>query len=194
MEETKKDYSKKILTIPNALSLFRLLLIPVIIWLYRVREDYVWTVIVLVLSGVTDIADGIIARHFGMISDFGKAFDPVADKLTQMAVLYCLIARFPHMVIPLVMLAIKEVFAGITGLIVIHKAKVVPGADWHGKATTASLYTMMAIHIIWYNISGTFSDILIGVCVGVMLMSFIFYGIRNIKMITKAKQEAKATK
>ncbi len=49
----------------------------------------------LLLSGVTDLADGFIARHFHMISDLGKVLDPVADKLTQAAVLFCLITRFP---------------------------------------------------------------------------------------------------
>lgn len=189
MAENKKDYQKKILTIPNALSLFRLCLIPVIIWLYRVREDYLWTMLVLILSGITDIADGIIARRFGMISDFGKAFDPVADKLTQLAVLFCLVSRFRHMMLPLVLLAVKEVFAGITGLLVIHKTDVVLGADWHGKATTVSLYAMMAIHIIWFRIPPMVSDILIGICVGIMLMSFVLYAIRNIKAIKRGKAD-----
>ncbi len=187
MAKSKKDYQKKILTIPNALSLFRLCLIPVIIWLYRVQENYLWTILVLILSGITDIADGIIARRFGMISDFGKAFDPIADKLTQLAVLFCLIARFPHMMIPLVLLVVKELFAGITGLMVIRKANLVLGADWHGKATTVSLYIMMTIHIMWFQIPAAISDILISVCVGIMLMSFVLYAIRNIKIIVKGK-------
>lgn len=75
-------YQKKILTIPNILSFFRLCLIPVIIWLYTEKQDYFWTLLVLLLSAVTDIVDGIIARKCNMISDFGKAFDPIADKLT----------------------------------------------------------------------------------------------------------------
>ena len=187
MTENKTDYQKKILTIPNVLSLFRLCLIPVIIWLYRFREDYLWTMLVLTLSGITDIADGIIARRFGMISDFGKALDPVADKLTQLAVLFCLVARFPHMMVPLVLLAVKELFTGITGLMVIRKTKVVMGADWHGKATTVSLYIMMVIHIVWFQIPAAISNILIGICVGIMLMSFALYAIRNIKIIAKGK-------
>ena len=73
-------YQKKIITIPNILSFFRLCLIPVIVWLYTVKQDYLWTLLILLLSAITDIVDGIIARKFNMISDFGKAFDPVADK------------------------------------------------------------------------------------------------------------------
>ena len=63
---------EQILTIPNLLSLFRLLLIPAIIWLYCEKEDYLAAAIMTVLSGLTDIADGIIARKFHLVSDLGK--------------------------------------------------------------------------------------------------------------------------
>jgi len=72
----------QILTIPNLLSLVRLLMIPMIIWLYCEKEDYVAAAVMIVLSGLTDIADGIIARKFHLVSDLGKILDPVADKLT----------------------------------------------------------------------------------------------------------------
>lgn len=141
------------------------------------------TLIILVLSGVTDIVDGIIARKCNMISDFGKAFDPVADKLTQMAMLFCLVSRFPYMMIPFVLLVVKEVFTGITALITIKRINTVKGAVWHGKLTTVVLYSMMAIHLLWYNIPRTVSLILVGICIGIMLMSFILYAIQNIKAI-----------
>ena len=176
-------YQKKIITIPNILSFFRLCLIPVIVWLYTVKQDHFLTLIILVLSGVTDIVDGIIARKCNMISDFGKAFDPVADKLTQMAMLFCLVSRFPYMMIPFVLLVVKEVFTGITALITIKRTNTVKGAVWHGKLTTVALYSMMAIHLLWYNIPRAVSLILVGICIGIMLMSFILYAIQNIKAI-----------
>ncbi len=182
-EESTNKYQKKILTIPNILSLFRLCLIPVIVWLYKYRQDYLWTLLILILSGLTDIVDGIIARKCNMISDFGKAFDPVADKLTQIAMLYCLVSRFPYMAVPLVLLVIKEVFTGITALISIKRTSTVKGAVWHGKLTTVALYSMMAIHLLWYNMPKTISLILVGICIGIMFMSFILYAIQNIKAI-----------
>ena len=176
-------YQKKILTIPNVLSFFRLCLIPVIMWLYIGKQDYLWTLIILILSGVTDVVDGIIARKCNMISDFGKAFDPVADKLTQMATLFCLISRFHYMIYPFVILVFKEVCTGITSLISIKRTNTVKGAVWHGKLTTVSLYAMMALHLIWYNMPHTISLIMVGVCIGIMLMSFIMYTVQNIKAI-----------
>ncbi len=183
VKDSTKNYQKKIITIPNILSFFRLCLIPVIVWLYTVKQDYFWTLLILLLSAITDIVDGIIARKCNMVSDFGKALDPVADKLTQMAMLFCLVSRFPYMMIPFVLLVIKEVFTGITALITIKRTNTVKGAVWHGKMTTVSLYAMMAIHVIWFNIPHTVSLILVGTCIGIMLMSFILYSIRNIKAI-----------
>ena len=176
-------YQKKILTIPNILSFFRLCLIPIIIWLYIEKKDYFWTLMTLLLSALTDIIDGIIARKCNMISDFGKAFDPIADKLTQIAMLFCLVSRFKYMMIPLALLIVKEVCTGITSLISIKRTCTVKGAVWHGKLKTVALYSMMAIHLIWFNIPNTLSLILVGVCIGIMLMSFIMYSIQNIKAI-----------
>ena len=133
---TKKQ---QIFTIPNLLSFFRLLLIPVIVWLYCDRHAYGWTLSVLILSGLTDIADGYIARRWNLISDFGKALDPVADKLTQIATLWCLVSRFSYMWLPLGILLIKELFTGIMSLYAVKKSGQVKGADWHGKLCTATV-------------------------------------------------------
>lgn len=181
--DSVNKYQKKIITIPNILSFFRLCLIPVIMWLYIKRKDYLWTLIVLILSGITDIVDGIIARKCNMVSDFGKALDPVADKLTQIATLFCLISRFPYMIYPFAILVFKEICTGITSLISIKRTNTVKGAVWHGKLTTVSLYAMMAIHLLWYNMPHTISLIMVGVCIGIMLMSFIMYTVQNVKAI-----------
>lgn len=178
----------KIITIPNLLSLFRLCLIPLFVWLYCTKKDYQMTAVILLVSGATDIVDGFIARKFNMISDLGKVLDPVADKATQAAMLLCLITRFPRMIVPLVLLVIKELYMGITGAMVIKKTGTVFGADWHGKVATCLLYTMMVLHVIWHNIPTVVSDILIGACVVMMLLSLVLYGIRNTKALQKAKK------
>lgn len=185
----ENKYKDKIITIPNILSVFRLLLIPVIIWLYIVRKDPVWTTVVLVLSGITDIVDGIIARKCHMVSDFGKAFDPVADKLTQIAMLFCLVSRFKWMLLPLCVMVVKEISAGIMGLLVIRKTGNVEGAVWHGKATTVSLYSMMIVHLVWYNIPGVISGILIGACTALALLSAFMYSRENLKKLRSGRND-----
>ena len=179
----------KIFTIPNILSFFRLGLIPVFMWLYCVEKNYIWTGIILILSGVTDTVDGFIARRFNMVSDLGKVLDPVADKLTQAAMLFCLLTRFPLMIIPLGLMVFKECFMGVTGFLVIQKTGKVFGADWHGKVNTWLLYAMMILHVFWYNIPDTVSRVLIGICVVMMMISLILYGKHNLKALKEENTE-----
>ena len=191
MKSTSNDtYNtrNKILTIPNMLSLFRLCLIPVIMWLYCVKENYLWAGIILIVSGITDTVDGFVARHFHMTSDLGKVLDPVADKLTQAAMLFCLLTRFPLMIVPLGIMVLKEFFMGVTGLMVIQKTGKVFGADWHGKVTTWLLYAMMILHVFWYNIPAALSRVLIAACVIMMLISLVLYGRHNLKALREDRK------
>ena len=189
-KEGNTDSSQsKILTIPNLLSFFRLCLIPVIMWLYCVERNYLWTGIILIISGLTDTVDGIIARKFNMISDLGKVLDPIADKVTQAAMLFCLLTRFPLMIAPLALMVVKEFFMGVTGLLVIQKTGKVFGADWHGKVNTWLLYAMMILHVFWYNIPDVVSKVLIGICVVMMLISLVLYGRHNLKALRETGTE-----
>ena len=188
MEQPEDRYKNKIITLPNALSFFSLCLIPLIVWQYVFKHNYDIALYLLVLSGLTDIADGIIARKFDMISDFGKAFDPIADKLTQIAMLLCLVTRFHNMWLPLILLVVKEVFAGVAGLMMARKG-VILGADWHGKATTVLLYGTMMVHLAWVNISAAASNILIGACTAMIILSGILYAIRNLKFLLSGVNE-----
>ena len=190
MVQDADRYKNKIITIPNILSFFRLCLIPVIVWLYCFEKAYGWATVTLVVSAVTDIVDGIIARKFNMISDFGKAFDPVADKLTQIITLFCLVTRFPLMAMPLVILTLKEIIAAILNLITIKKTGEVVAAVWHGKATTVLLYTTMIIHLVWWNIPRAVSNILVLICTVMMLVSAVLYTVNDIKLIKANKKRS----
>ena len=181
-------FKGKILTIPNLLSAVRILLIPVFIWFYLNDEDITASVVVLVLSGLTDALDGFIARHFDMVSDFGKALDPFADKLTQLAMLCCLVIRFPRMIWLIAVLCVKEIFVASTQLAVIHKNEVVLGADWHGKLTTILLYAVVILHLLWPDLPESLSFGLILLCIGMLLLSGVLYGIRNIRAVRDGKE------
>ncbi len=177
----KQSNNKHIFTIPNILSFLRLGMIPFIVWLYCFKAEYVLTGILLVLSGLTDIIDGFIARNFNMISDLGKVLDPIADKFTQGAMLLCLIFRFPLMIIPFFLMLAKELFMTISGYIIIKKRNKVLGADWHGKAATVCIFVMMILHVFWFEISKAVSTVSIVTCTIMIGLSFILYAIRNIK-------------
>lgn len=173
----------KILTIPNLLSLFRLILIPVIVWLYWVRKDYFPAGVLLIVSGLTDLADGYIARRFHAVSNVGKILDPIADKLTQAAMLFCLVTRFPLMAAPFGFLVIKEIFIGTTGLLMIRKTGKVVGADFHGKVATTLLYAMMILHIFWIDIPSAVSAVSILICLVSMAFTLLTYGSRNMRVL-----------
>lgn len=173
----------RVFTFPNILSFFCLCLIPVIIWSYCVEQNYLLAGSVLIVSGLTDIVDGFIARKFNMVSDLGKILDPIADKLTQAAMLLCLLLRFPLLWILLVLVLVKEIFMCITGLMVIKKTGSVYGAKWHGKVATCLLYATMILHVFWNEITPVVSIVSTLACAVMIVISFILYSIQNIKKL-----------
>ncbi len=198
--KNKVDYRsrltrKQIWTIPNILSFVRIALIPVIIWLYVGLGNHRAAFIVILVSSFTDILDGFIARHFNMITDFGKMIDPVADKLTQLAILFCLVSRFPLMILPLCIMCVKEIFSFVLRLHLFRKSEKVYGAVWHGKLNTVILYTVICAHIVFPNaICGLISTISILFSASFMIFSFTLYTVSCVQYLIKAKQEKEALK
>ena len=155
----------QVLTIPNFLSLLRLLMIPLIVWLYCVQHNRCAAAVTVLLSGLTDIADGMIARRFHMVS----------DKLTQGALMVCLLSAHGWMLWLLVLFIIKEMVMGITGLVVIRKKNMVNSAQWFGKVTTVVLYAVMILLFLFPNISETTANVMILICAAVVLISLVKY-------------------
>ena len=81
----KAIFEGKILTVPNLLSALRLCMVPLFLWIYLRLDEPLWAGGLLVISGITDTVDGWIARRFHQVSNLGKALDPFADKVTQIA-------------------------------------------------------------------------------------------------------------
>ena len=166
---------EQVLTIPNLLSAIRLALIPLIVWLYIGKQKYTAAAAVILISGATDLLDGFIARKFHMVSDLGKILDPVADKLTQAAVLLCLVLKFRWMCALMLLFAVKEIVMAVFGYLAIRKKNVVNSAKWYGKLTTAALYAVMLCLILFPGIPETAANALIGLCACIMLMSLLLY-------------------
>ena len=185
----KTIFKGKILTIPNLLSFLRLCMIPFIVWFYVGREDSLGTALLLLLSGFTDTLDGFIARRFNMISELGKALDPVADKLTQIAMMFCLMLRFPMMRWLFAVLVVKELFVGVTSLLAIQREGKVLGANWHGKITTTLLYATMILHLLWADMPAGITMGIILLCIVMIAFSGLLYGIRNFSSIFRERTE-----
>ncbi len=174
--------------LPNLLTLLRLWLILPIVLLYLWNHP-VWAAGFLVLSGLTDLADGFIARRFRLVSDVGKVLDPVADKLTQLAVLLCLAVRFPAFLHLFLLLLVKEAVLGVLGAAVIRRTGKVEGADWHGKVCTLLLYITMGVHFLWTEIPEAASYGTVFLCAGALLLSFALYGIRHFQHLSTFKRQ-----
>ena len=160
----KKIKKQDWLKIPNLLSYFRVLLIPFFVHSYLIAQDWNGHLIaagILFLSGVTDAIDGIIARRFNQVSDLGKLIDPVADKLTQVAVAAVLIVNWPIMAYLLVLFIFKEFSLFIINLLLLKKGQVIDGAMWFGKIGTIVFYCCMFILVISPSIDSTLLMVLI---------------------------------
>ena len=124
--------------IPNALTILRFILIPFII-LSIVKDEYINAFIFLTMSGLTDVLDGIIARKFNFITDFGKLVDPLADKATQVSILVALTLKD---IIPMwifVIVFIKE-FVMVSGASFLYGKELVVSSKWYGKLSTVLFY------------------------------------------------------
>ncbi len=133
------------MNVPNALSIFRIVLIPVFCIVYFWQNPYApfWAGLVLLLSFCTDILDGYIARKFNQITDLGKILDPVADKLTQVAVVLCLyFAKVVPLFVP-IFFAAKELIIMIGGALLMKDKSIVVSASWFGKVGTGLFYIIM---------------------------------------------------
>ena len=146
-----KDWKKELFTIPNILSLFRLLLIPVYVAIYLNADslaDYYIAAGILAVSCLTDLVDGKIARHFHMISTLGKFLDPLADKVTQFTLIICLTVRYPILWTIVGLFVVKEVFQLIAAAVNFRKGRVLKGALMTGKVCTTILFVSLVVMVL----------------------------------------------
>lgn len=139
-------------TIPNLLSLLRIVMVPIFAVLFY-NGEFLWAVFVLFLSGLSDTLDGKIARRFNQVSPLGKILDPIADKITQITIAIMLFIEFNKAQsdalrafswVFLVFL-IKEALMILGGAIMLACGLRPGAAEFYGKAATVAFYFIMGI-------------------------------------------------
>jgi cardiolipin synthase len=172
-----RELWRKNRSIPNLLSLMRIALIPFILIFFLQNND-IMAAILLTLSFFTDIIDGFIARRFNQITPLGQILDPIADKLTQAAVAFCLCFTFTQIIPLFGILLIKELVMGILGLISLNAGQKPFTSFWWGKVSTGAFYTGVIIILSLHRIIGScfIWAISIAICF-LMLYSMIRYTI-----------------
>ena len=179
-----KNWKKELFSIPNLLSMFRLILIPVYIRIYlnaTEPEHYYVAGGILAVSCLTDMVDGKIARHFHMITTVGKVLDPLADKMTQLALTLCLSMRYPVLRPVLVLFLIKEFFQLFAAIINLRKGKALDGALLAGKICTTVLFISLIVLVLFPELNSKIVDVIAiadGISLTVAFMQYIlaFFG------------------
>ena len=166
--------------IPNILTIIRFLLIPFIL-LNIFTGNYILAFVVFTISGLTDIADGFIARKFNLISNFGKLMDPLADKLTQIATLTSLVIVNIIPLWILIIVLLKE-FIMIVGASFLYGKDVVVYSKWYGKLATILFYLAIICSLLinQFNINFSFRIDLYMYYLAILatIFSLIMYGIK----------------
>lgn len=159
--------------IPNILTTVRLIIIPFFAYFMLKSDSFLIPAALFLLSGVTDIVDGWIARSYNMITDVGSVYDPLVDKLMQITAVISLAAKeiIPLWVIFIV--AFKEI-AMITVGIILYFKKIVVSSNWYGKAATVFFYAVMLVLIIFQDIDAMLKTVLL--CCLVLVMALAAFG------------------
>ena len=151
-----RNWKRDIFTIPNLLSIFRLLLIPVYITIYLSADeplDYICAAGILTVSCLTDLIDGKIARRYNMITALGKVLDPLADKATQFSLFLCLTAKYKILRYVMALFAVKESFQLIAGSLRLRKKVMLKGALFSGKICTTVLFVSLILMVMLPGLS-----------------------------------------
>ena len=208
-----KDLFKGCWTIPNLLSVIRILLIPVFAYLFY-NDEKIMAVVVLAISGLTDTMDGQIARKFNQISALGKVLDPVADKLTQITIAVMLFIDFKTASNPIInalgwvflVFLIKEAVMIVGGLIMLL-LNIRPGAaEFWGKAATLVFYVGMVIiiaigpevgaliDIVGFQLPNVVTGIIVVLCAIMTLAAFASYMPETFRQFKEYFDNRKAAK
>lgn len=173
-----QNWKKELFTIPNLLSMFRLVLLPIYARIYlNATEEYEYMIAgsIMAVSCLTDLVDGKIARKFNQITNLGKVLDPFADKITQFTLTLCLSLKYPVLHPVLALFVVKEAFQLIVGIIFLTKGRMLPGALMAGKICTTILFVSLIALVLLPQMNPLLVDAIALVDGIFLLISFIAY-------------------
>ena len=170
------------MNLPNLLSIIRIILAPVfaLVFFIGTGSAYEQTLLivaalVLILSGLTDFFDGVIARSYNMITELGKFLDPFADKLTQAIVCVCITIKHIEFLLVLIPFFIKELMSLAASVVFIKEKMVLPSSRWYGKATTFIFYILTIVIIVVPDLPSAVIYVFSGIIVFFLILTIINY-------------------
>ena len=199
MKEKIRKLFSNVWTIPNVLTMIRMLLIPVFVVLFFHEEEIrVGSLCVFCAASLTDMLDGYLARRLNQITDFGKLFDPLADKLMVLTAMVLQTFWGPLPLVAVIIVAAKELLMVLGGMFMLSK-NVVVYSNYFGKAAQVGFIASLILsffhdHFENGNIKlwGMTPDILLlWITVALAIIAMIVYAAGAIKTIKKNKEEKK---
>ncbi len=192
--QTMSRSLKKAVNVPNTLTALRIVLIwPLVVFL--LNDNYLMAGVVVLASAVTDMFDGLIARKFNQITDIGKVLDPIADKLTLMAVVICVNLIYPDIRPFVLVLFTKELMMLFGGAFLLRVKIKPPAARWFGKVSTVVFYTSVTVLIllkaIWGYTDQTLTTVLLSITTASMLFSLVRYTVMFMGLVREKDEERK---
>lgn len=174
------------MNLPNKLTIFRVILIPVFILLFFLADSPWYAAGVFVLASLTDTADGMIARKYNLVTTFGKFADPLADKLLVASAMICMVQTgvLPAWIV-VVIIAREFIISGFR--LVAAEQGIVIAAGWWGKVKTAVQMVMIVCLILnfqlaWFQI---LCQVLIWLSLILTIISLVDYIRKNAQVLKK---------
>lgn len=187
----------KVITIPNIMSVCRIvLIIPFVICF--LNEKYIEAAVLIIISGLTDCFDGLVARKLNQVSALGKILDPIADKLTLIAVGVCLCVYMP-IVTPVMVILMAKDFLMLLGGMALIKCKVTPSpAKWYGKLGTIMFYFSVCLIVFLKAFfkyeNDVLSFVLLSVTAALMIFALVMYYRVYSQQMKQVREQVKGVK
>ncbi len=149
----------RILTIPNVISLVRLLCVPVFLWLLFPQENRLGAATLLAVLGATDWVDGYIARHWNQTTNLGKVLDPVADRVLLIVGVVAILVDGSAPVVPSVLSLLREGLVTISVLVLAALGAARIDVTWYGKCGTFLVMFAFPLFLLGHADAGAWSTL-----------------------------------
>lgn len=178
--------------IPNIITLFRIILVFVFIFVFNseLENKNILCAIVFILSGISDVLDGYIARKYNFVSNFGKLMDPLADKFMQITVAVCVATVEKALIWVPIVLVLKEISMICGAARLFKKENIVVCANIFGKIASLLYFIVFSLIIIFKDINPLVKQVMCLSFIGVSIIAFINYFNFYIKVYKDIKKEA----
>ncbi len=195
MKEKIRKLFSNVWTIPNVLTIIRMLLIPVFVVLFF-QGQKIAALCVFCAASLTDMLDGYLARKLNQITDFGKLFDPLADKLMVLTAMVCQTFWGPLPLIAVIIVAAKELVMVLGGVFMLSK-DVVVYSNYFGKAAQVGFIASLILSFFHEQflegnvvLFGMTPDILLlWITVALAILAMVVYAMEAVKMINNKGKE-----